>query len=194
MMTSSSACILERNDANRLSVEMFIAKRYRDCYGAHINHFPERLIALYDHNGALVAACGLRDYHEGFISAAYLGDNIAEVVSRALGYQGEPKDLIEFTSLAANTRENFIRILEVARDTARDMGKCLAIFTTTQLVSRILERQKVKTIFLAHADAAFAPGDGPWGDYYGPGTNVYLLPDHPDYAGQLFMHSNMGNR
>ena len=192
-MTHGFYRLVPRTDATRAEVEAFIAKRYLDCYDAHINHFPDVLIAYYDVTKTLAAACGLRSHEEGLISDAYLPDDPATCVSRALGRPGQASDLIEFTSLAANRLDSLKHVLQAARDEARRRGKSLAIFTTTELISRILRRQKVKTIFLANADETCAPGEGPWGDYYGPGTNVYVLPDDQAYAGDLFLQANKGH-
>jgi hypothetical protein len=185
-MTSKPPQIIGREHQQRHAVEAFIAQRYRDCYGAHIGHFPAQLITVFNRDGSISAACGLRDAAEGFISCGYLKADIADAVGHVLGRETAVDDLVEFTTLAADNLNHLMQVLTAARDAARLMGKRLAIFTTTELISRILRRHKVKSIWLAHADETLAPGDGPWGDYYGPGTNVYILPDEPIYAGDLF--------
>ena len=186
-MVSSKTLLIDRDHAQRGAVETFIAQRYRDCYGAHISHFPNQLIAIYDRDGRLRAACGLRDAAEGFISSQYLATDITHAVRSAMGQDTSQEDLVEFTTLAADNLDHLMQVLTSARDQARAMGKRLAVFTTTELISRILRRQKVRTVFLSHADIEHAPAGGPWGDYYGPETNVYLLPDHPRNAGNLFV-------
>jgi hypothetical protein len=184
---SKSPQIIDKEHKQRYAAEAFIEQRYRDCYGAHIGHFPARLITIFNCDGSISAACGLRDAAEGFISDGYLKADIADAVGHVLGRKTAADDLIEFTTLAADSLDHLMQVLNAARDTARHMGKRLAIFTTTELISRILRRHKVKSIWLAHADETLAPGDGPWGDYYGPDTNVYILPDEPTYAGNLFV-------
>jgi hypothetical protein len=55
------AGVIGLDHPQRKQLETFIARQFRDVHGAHLSVFMPQLLALFDDQGAIRAAVGMRD-------------------------------------------------------------------------------------------------------------------------------------
>ncbi|MGQ0697643.1 MAG: thermostable hemolysin [Panacagrimonas sp.] len=95
--------IVEAEGPDRPALEQFIADRYRQVHGAHLQHFMPRLFGFYEHD-ELIAAFGLRSAGQGALFLErYLDESVEACVHRHSGQLTQRARIAEVGNLAGST-------------------------------------------------------------------------------------------
>jgi hypothetical protein len=169
--------ILGVDAAHRREAEDLIRTTYTDQYGARIDAFPQRLIALLDENGSVLCAAGLRGASEGFFSERYLDAPVEQVLAGPAGLSVPRQEIFEVSTLVSRcptASSAFIRAI-VAH--GRDTGFAWSFFTLTRRLRILVTRMGLPVVTLAPADPARIPDAQAWGTYYASAPSVCAVPD-----------------
>lgn len=155
-------------DPGRIEVEQFIARVYRERYGATLHTFLPRLLAFRDDKGHLVAAVGVRLGSDGpLFVEQYLDEPVEAILShREIANVGRVR-IAEIGNFAATTpglaRELIVRLTEMLH-AARVRW---VLFAATQQLRNTLDRLHLVTVELGEASPERLTGDASqWGSYY----------------------------
>ena len=187
--TSGGAGVIGLNHPQRKKVERFIARQFREVHGAHISVFMPQLLALFDDQGDVRAAVGMRD---AGVERLFLEYYLDTSVEQAIAHKSEPPGTVA-------VRERIIEIGNLAsidRCASRKLFKLLArrlsiekfqwaVFTGCSSLHRMFAILGLETIGLGRALQSCLPADQQtWGGYYednpqvvagrvGPGLRVF---------------------
>lgn len=164
----------------RAKVEAHIRDVYGRKYGAVIEGFPHLMLALLEDSDSITCACGVRFHTTGFFSTVYLDRPVAEVISEAFGHQFTNADILEVTTLASIRTGHAVQLVQQVVALARQLGKPIGLFTTTEKLRNILSLAGMKMVQLADADAMRVKNAENWGRYYDENPAVYAVWDGPD--------------
>lgn len=168
--------IVDECDPRRIDTENFIRTTYALRYGAVITEFPRRLLALFDANGRVVCAAGLRDARETFFSESYLDAPIELILGQCSGTKVERSAVFEVSTLASQTpcsSAGFVRDI-IAFGEAE--GFRWSFFTATSRLHLLLSRLGIGPISLGEARADRVAGASHWGTYYASRPRVCAVP------------------
>ena len=159
----------------RRDTEICIRDVYEQVHGAHIDTFPQTLIAATDRLEMPVCAAGLRFAGCGFFSESYLEDPIDRILGRRTGRQIERERIFEVTTLASrktNAVLPFVReIVEFGQTNRYDW----AFFTATARLRTLLTSMGLPLEVLGRADPKRIPHSERWGNYYHCGPQVCAI-------------------
>ena len=159
----------------RKRVETFIAQRFLEVHGAQITVFMPQLLALFDDQGTVRAAVGIRDASlERLFLEYYLDLPVEQAVKQAIA------DLPGSACVTAK-RERIVEIGNLAsidRLASRSLFKLLArrlcaddyqwaVFTGCSSLQRMFATLGIETLSLGRALQSRLPADQQtWGGYY----------------------------
>ncbi|WP_310439321.1 thermostable hemolysin [Stenotrophomonas sp. BIGb0135] len=174
-------------DPSRSEVEQFIARVYRERYGATLHAFLPQLLAFRDGKGNLVAAVGIRVGSDGpLFVEQYLDEPVqAILLHREIASVGRDR-IAEIGNFAATTpgvaRELIVRLTDMLH-AARVRW---VLFAATQQLRNTLDRLQLVTVELGEADPERLAGDASrWGSYYETRPKVVC---GNVSAGRAFLH------
>jgi hypothetical protein len=168
-----TTAILTKNDARRRSAEEFIKNTYAARYGARLEAFPSRIIAILDHRDDILCAAGLRFLDDGFFSECYLDAPIEDVVSAISARTVNRSAIFEVTTLASRAplvTAEFIAEIGIFGEKA---GFEWTFFTLTRRLHLMVGRLGIAPIFLGEADRQRVVDSERWGTYYACQPKVY---------------------
>lgn len=168
---------VEPGDAQRQAAEALIGAVYGRAYGARIATFPRRLIALCDHDGAVLCAAGLRLGWDESFSACYLDREISVLIAEATGSDIAPARILEVTTLAGTGHGHALQLVERVRAIGRGMGMACGVFTATAPLRRALRHAGLDVVALVPARRERVADPGAWGNYYDSDPWVCMLED-----------------
>jgi Thermostable hemolysin len=162
------ASLVERHDPQRKAVEAFIARIYRDRYGATLRSFLPHLLAYRDADGDMVAAVGLRMASEGDLFVEHYLDGRAEQVlaERRIAdvSRAELAEVGNFSAATPGAARELILQLTWALHAAHVRW---VLFAATRQLRNSFDRLHLSTLELADARADRLGDDGlQWGSYY----------------------------
>jgi hypothetical protein len=192
--TPGVADVIGLGHPQRKKVETFIARRFREVHGAHIAVFMPQLLALFDDQGAVRAAAGIRDAGiERLFLEYYLDTSVEQAIA--------DKEIADKAGAASTVavREQIVEIGNLAsidRCASRALFKLLArrlstedfqwaVFTGCSSLHRMFAILGLETVGLGRALQSRLPVDQQtWGGYYednpqvvagrvGPGLRVF---------------------
>ena len=106
--TWGGAGVIGLDHPQRKKVETFIARRFREVHGAHIAVFMPQLLALFDDQGAVRAAVGIRD---AGVERLFLEYYLDTSVEQAIADKAKPAGTVAVGE----------QIIEIVCNTARQM-------------------------------------------------------------------------
>jgi hypothetical protein len=81
--TMYETIVIREGDALRYAAEAFIRNVYFVQYGAQLQTFPSRIVALVDDSDEIVCAAGVRLEDDGFFSERYLDSSVEQALGAA---------------------------------------------------------------------------------------------------------------
>lgn len=175
--SSGVAGIIGLTHPRREIVEAFIARQFREVHGAHISVFMPQLLALFDDQGDVRAAVGMRD---AGVERLFLEYYLDTSVEQAIADRAEPAGTVA-------VREQIVEIGNLAsidRCASRHLFKLLArrlssedfhwaVFTGCSSLQRMFSILGIETVGLGRALQSRLPTDQQtWGGYYEDNPHV----------------------
>jgi Thermostable hemolysin len=158
--------LLTNDDARRRSAEEFIKDTYAARYGARLETFPSRIIALVDHRDAILCAAGLRYLDDGFFSERYLDAPIEDVVSAMSARAVARSAIFEVTTLASRAPLATAEFITEIGSFGEKAGFDWSFFTLTRRLHLMVSRLGIAATFLGEADRERIADSERWGTYY----------------------------
>jgi Thermostable hemolysin len=167
--------LLTNDDARRRSAEEFIKDTYAARYGARLETFPSRIIALLDHRDAILCAAGLRYLDDGFFSERYLDAPIEDVVSAMSARAVTRSAIFEVTTLASRAPLETAEFITEIGSFGEKAGFDWSFFTLTRRLHLMVSRLGITATFLGEADRERIADSERWGTYYACQPRVYAV-------------------
>ena len=177
--TGSRPCapaLIDAGHSQRKKVETFIAQRFLEVHGAQITAFMPQLLVLFDDQGDVRAAVGMRDASlERLFLEYYLDSSVEQAIAdgsiadrAALGWgMVERERIVEIGNLASIDRlasRSLFKLL--ARQLSADDYQW-AVFTGCSSLHRMFATLGIETVSLGRALQSRLPADQQtWGGYY----------------------------
>ena len=169
--TTSSFGIAGTGHPQRKTVEAFIAQRFLAMHGAQITVFMPQLLVLFDDQGAVQAAVGMRDAGcERLFLEYYLDHPVEQVIAE----RAAPPEVtvardrvVEIGNLASINRHASRRLFKLLARRLSVENYQWAVFTGCSSLQRMFATIGIETINLGRALQSRLPGDQQtWGGYY----------------------------
>jgi hypothetical protein len=167
--------LLTNDDDRRRSAEEFIRNTYAACYGARLETFPSRIIALLDHRDEILCAAGLRFLDDGFFSESYLDAPIEDVVSAILARPVNRNAIFEVTTLASRAPLATAEFISEIGAFGERAGFEWSFFTLTRRLHLMVRRLGIALTYLGEADRRRIADSERWGTYYACQPKVYAV-------------------
>jgi Thermostable hemolysin len=167
--------LLTNDDARRRSAEEFIKDTYAARYGARLETFPSRIIALLDHRDAILCAAALRFLDDGFFSERYLDAPIEDVVSAMSASAVTRSAIFEVTTLASRAPLATAEFITEIGSFGEKAGFDWSFFTLTRRLHLMVSRLGIAATFLGEADRGRIADSERWGTYYACQPRVYAV-------------------
>jgi hypothetical protein len=167
--------LLTDDDPRKRSAEEFIKNTYATRYGARLENFPSRIIALSDHGNEILCAAGLRFHDDGFFSERYLDTPIEDLVGAISARAVNRSAIFEVTTLASRAplaTADFIAEITAFGERA---GFEWSFFTLTRRLQLLVSRLGVAVTCLGEADRQRIADSERWGTYYACQPKVYAV-------------------
>lgn len=163
--------LIDAGHPQRKKVETFIAQRFLQVHGAQITVFMPQLLALFDAQGDVRAAVGMRDAGlERLFLEYYLDTSVEQAIAEKAdtgGVIAARERIVEIGNLASIDRRasrNLFKLL-AHRLSADDYQ--WAVFTGCSSLHRMFATLGIETVGLGRALQSQLPADlQTWGGYY----------------------------
>lgn len=160
--------VLDVDHACRGAVEAFIARRYRDAYGARVRTFLPTLFALVDGDGELLAAAGIRRASSGplFIEQ-YLDAPLESVLAARYARTPCREEIAEIGHLSGLGAGNGRRLFPLIAAWMEEAEIGWGAFAATAPLRGLFARMGVQPLPLAKAERSrLGDAAADWGSYY----------------------------
>lgn len=168
---SSDIMLIDRHHPQRQQVEAFITRRFSHAHGARVSHFLPQLIAIFNHNGDVLAALGLRHAaKEPLFLEQYLDAPLEQLLSAHSGDTAAPvqrQEIIEIGNLASIDRRASRRLFGFLAGLLISEGYQWATFTGCPSLRKTFTLLGIDTFSLGEARVErLAADQRDWGSYY----------------------------
>jgi Thermostable hemolysin len=170
-----TTALLTNDDARKHSAEEFIKNTYAARYGARLETFPSRIIALLDHRDEILCAAGLRFLDDGFFSECYLDTPIEDVVSAMSARAVNRSAIFEVTTLASRAPLATAEFIAAIGNFGEKAGFEWSFFTLTRRLHLMVSRLGIGPTLIAEADRRRIADSERWGSYYACHPKVYAV-------------------
>jgi hypothetical protein len=170
-----TTALLTDDDDRRRSAEEFIKNTYATRYGARLETFPSRIIALLDHRDEILCAAGLRFLEDGFFSECYLDTPIEDVVSATSARAVNRSAIFEVTTLASCAPRATAEFIAAIGNFGEKAGFEWSFFTLTRRLHLMVSRLGIVPTLIAEADRRRIADSERWGSYYACQPKVYAV-------------------
>jgi hypothetical protein len=183
------ADVIALDHPQRKKVERFIARRFREVHGAHIAVFMPQLLALFDDQGAVRAAVGVRDAGvERLFLEYYIDTSVEQAIADKAGAAGTVavrEQIVEIGNLASIDRCASRALFKLLARRLSTEDFQWAVFSGCSSLQRMFAILGLETVGLGRALQSRLPVDQQtWGGYYednpqvvagrvGPGLRVF---------------------
>jgi hypothetical protein len=187
--TPCVADVIGLDHPQRKKVETFIARQFREVHGAHLSVFMPQLLALYDDQGAVRAAVGIRDAGvERLFLEYYLDTSVEQAIAdkaKPAGTVAVREQIVEIGNLASIDRCASRALFKLLARRLSTEDFQWAVFTGCSSLHRMFAILGLETVGLGRALQSRLPLDQQtWGGYYednpqvvagrvGPGLRVF---------------------
>lgn len=157
-----------RGQAGREGVEEFIARTFRETYGAEITHFSDVLLGCRDSAGNWVAALGYTTAGERPIFLEqYLDQPIELALAGHVSAAVARREIVEVGNLASVHAGAARKLIIEATYHLYSIGLRWVTFTATASLLNSFSRLRLRPQVLARADPTrLSDGGKSWGSYY----------------------------
>jgi len=167
--------LLTNDDALRRRAERLISETYAARFGARLETFPVRIIALLDNRDEPLCAAGLRLVDDGFFSERYLDAPVEEVVTKISTRPVKRSAIFEVTTLASRAPLATAEFISEIGTFGEEAGFEWSFFTLTRRLHFMVCRLGIAPTFLAEADRRRIADSERWGTYYACEPKVYAV-------------------
>lgn len=167
--------LLTNDDARRRSAEELIKNTYAARYGARLEAFPARIIALLDPRDDVLCAAGLRFLDDGFFSERYLDAPIEDLVGAMSAKTVSRSAIFEVTTLVSRTPIATAEFITQIGAFGERAGFEWSFFTLTRRLHTLMCRLGIVPTLLADADRRRIADAERWGTYYACQPKVYAV-------------------
>jgi len=167
--------LLTNDDPRRHSAEDFIKKIYAARYGARLETFPFRIIALLDNRDEILCAAGLRFFDDGYFSERYLDTPIENAVSAISARPVNRNAIFEVTTLASRAPLATAEFIAEIGAFGERAGFEWSFFTLTRRLHLMVRRVGIALTCLGEADHQRIADSERWGTYYASQPKVYAV-------------------
>jgi len=167
--------LLVNDDALRRPAEEFIRDTYEARYGARLETFPSRIIALLDQRNEILCAAGLRFLDDGFFSERYLDTPIEDVVSAISARAVNRSAIFEVTTLASRAPLATAEFIAEIGSFGEKAGFEWSFFTLTRRLHLLVTRLGIAPTLLGEASRHRVADPERWGTYYACQPKVYAV-------------------
>ena len=160
---------LDERHPDRAEVEAFIYQVFYQAYGAKVNNFMPKLIALRDEKSHLMAAFGMREArNNSLFLEKYLDDPIEAVISKSLNQAIPRADITEIGNLAVNNPRNAGILIAHVIQHSIDAGVQWCVATAHQTLQNGLRKGGCDVFPIHEVDPMRLPAGvrADWGSYY----------------------------
>lgn len=167
----------EAGSAERRKLERFIADRFAAVYGAELYSFMPRLYGLYDGDGQLLAAFGLRDAgDEPLFLERYLDQPVEELVEQRTGVRADRGEIAEVGNLAGASAGALRQLIPLLTRLLHRQGCRWVVFTGSARLCNGFTRLGLPLSVMAAAPIERLPPEERrhWGSYYQQSPSVML--------------------
>jgi hypothetical protein len=170
-VTPCAPALIDASHPERKRVEAFIAQRFLEVHGARITAFMPELLALFDHQGAVLAAVGMRDASlENLFLEYYLDIPVEQAIAgpAAQGHTNvERERIVEIGNLASSDRLASRLLFKILARRLSAGDYQWAVFTGCSSLQRMFAALGIETLSLGRALQSRLPADQQtWGGYY----------------------------
>jgi hypothetical protein len=164
----ADAVLVGPGHPQRDAVEAFIARVYRQRYGAVLRAFLPHLLAYHDTEGILRAALGLRCASEGELFVEQYLERPAELaIAARVPRRVARTELVEVGNFAADHAGDARAMIQALTGTLHAAGLRWVLFVATRQLRNTFDRLHLATVDLGEARGERLRGDpSDWGDYY----------------------------
>jgi hypothetical protein len=151
----------------RATLERYIAERFQEVHGAHVEHFCSHLVGVCDTLGHWQAAAGYTPAASGrLFLEQYLDEPAEQALAAAARTCVARASVAEVGNLAAAPGMGRMLIPAIGRHLHR-LGYRWVVFTATRELRNALRRLQLEPLQLAPALPSRLPDAGAaWGSYY----------------------------
>jgi Thermostable hemolysin len=167
--------VLTKDDPRRQPAEDFIKKIYAARYGARLDTFPSRIIALVDNRDEILCAAGLRFVDDGFFSERYLDTPIENAVSAISARPANRNTIFEVTTLASRAPLATAEFIAEICAFGERAGFEWSFFTLTHRLHVMVRRLGIALTYLGEADRRRIADSERWGTYYASQPKVFAV-------------------
>ncbi|MEA2911366.1 MAG: hypothetical protein QOJ15_3447 [Bradyrhizobium sp.] len=167
--------LLGNDDPARHAAEAFIKSIYTARYGARLEAFPSRIIALLDDRNEILCAAGLRFGDDGFFSERYLETPIEDAVSAISARTVDRSAIFEVTTLASRAPLATAQFIAEIGNFGERAGFEWSFFTLTHRLHLMVRRLGIALTYLGEADRRRIADSERWGTYYACQPKVYAV-------------------
>jgi|GEM_PF-387234 len=167
--------LLNKDAAQRHSLQQFIADGFHHAYGANVQTFMPDLLAV-QAKGQWQAVLGIRSgQNQSLFVEQYLDADICTVL-RSAGIHSSRDSLVEIGNLYSANRQYTLLLFVVLAYALYQLGYRQLVCCATAQVQDLLQRHGLELTFLAEGDASRL-GDSAlsWGSYYQSHPKVCAL-------------------
>jgi len=169
--TSAVVGVIGPDHPQRKKVESFIARQFHKVHGAHISIFMPQLLALFDDQGAVRAAVGMRDAGvERLFLEYYLDTSVEQAIAdkaKPVGSVAVREQIVEIGNLASIDRRASRSLFKLLACRLAAEGFQWAVFTGCSSLQRMFATLGIETVGLGRALQSRLPVDQQtWGGYY----------------------------
>jgi Thermostable hemolysin len=167
--------LLTNDDSRTHAAEAFIKNIYAVRYGARLETFPSRIIALLDNCDGILCAAGLRFFDDGFFSERYLDTPIEDAVSAISASTVDRSAIFEVTTLASRAPRATAEFIAEIGAFGEKAGFEWSFFTLTRRLHLMVSRLGIALTYLGEADRRRIADSDRWGTYYASEPKVYAV-------------------
>lgn len=155
-------------DAERMQVERFIHKVYRERYGARVRHYAPVLVSLRDPEGVIIAAAGYRIAEAApLFLERYLAQPVEALLERHTPQRVLRQRIVEVGHLSASQAGAGKRLIHLMGPHLAGLGLEWVVGTLTQELQHLFVRLGITPLALGVADPALlGAAAADWGSYY----------------------------
>jgi hypothetical protein len=155
--------------AERLRVEAFVERTYRESYGVVLKEHYPTLMSVQDAAGRIYAVVGFRLARESSLFLEqYLDEPVERAVGRAWGCVAPARSMIvEIGNLASDGRGATVLLFFALASHLSGLGCTFACATATRQLRGLFAKAGIRAVELAPADPGrLADRGASWGAYY----------------------------
>lgn len=167
--------LVSQQHALRSKTEAFIRSAYEREFGAHVEAFPARILAMLDTQGEIISAAGIRSSEDGFFSESYLDGPIEERLAMFACKPVSRNAVVEVSTLVTRAPSVAVSFIRQIIEFGEISGFEWVFFTLTKRLRGLLSRMELELRALGAADKTRIQNADSWGRYYETQPQVYAV-------------------